>query len=251
MDGKSLRNAAKRDVIASRASDAPGWLSARLPIGAPRRIRRGVSRGAAAIQPRVHHFCSPQWPRYQPVRLEHQKGAGHRGPAQPHPAPTPRNFEVAPTGDCPGMGHCDSSAQLGRHGEFFGADERTAEDAARCQRAGTDAGTDQAEPDESPGSIGRSARGFLLASAPLHCVSFAILWRRLQISSLLLELRVSKPSRAMAPAAARAGSQAARALPAIYARADSIRCRKPSKMPRIRVRARLAGRSRRARGVRQ
>src|SRR5271170_6060605 len=94
-----------------------------MPRGAPRRIRRRLPRRPAPVEPRVHHFHSPQWPRYQPVWLEHQESAGRRGPAQPHPATAARNFEIAPTGDCPGIGHRDSPAQLGGHGGLFGAQQ--------------------------------------------------------------------------------------------------------------------------------
>jgi uncharacterized protein len=53
--------------------------------------------------------------------MEHQKGAGQRGAAQPDPAPPTRNSEIAPTGDRPGMGHRDTSAQLGGHSGIFDA----------------------------------------------------------------------------------------------------------------------------------
>jgi uncharacterized protein len=62
-----------------------------------------------------------------PFWLEHQEGSRNRGSAQPHPASVTGNRSVASTGDRPRMGHRDSSAQLGRHGQVFDPGAGTAE----------------------------------------------------------------------------------------------------------------------------
>jgi putative membrane protein insertion efficiency factor len=62
--------------------------------------------------------------------MEHQKGAGKRGPAQPNPAAPARNSEIASRGDSSGMGHCHTPAQLGGDGAVPGAGGRAFEAAA-------------------------------------------------------------------------------------------------------------------------
>jgi uncharacterized protein len=69
--------------------------------------------------------------------MEHQEGAGKRGPAQPNPAPPPRNSEIASRGDSPGMGHCHTPAQLGGDGAVLGAEGRAFE-AAAARRTGAE-----------------------------------------------------------------------------------------------------------------
>jgi putative membrane protein insertion efficiency factor len=51
--------------------------------------------------------------------MERQEDLGERGKAQSHPAPATRNSANASTGDCPGMGHCHSSAEFGGNDELF------------------------------------------------------------------------------------------------------------------------------------
>jgi putative membrane protein insertion efficiency factor len=97
-----------------------------VPLGSPRRLRRGVSRRPPKIEPGVHNLSSPQWPRSQPLWLEYQKDLGQRRAPQPNPAAASRNCSVAPTGDRSRMGHRHSPTQLGSDGELFRAGGGTA-----------------------------------------------------------------------------------------------------------------------------
>ena len=163
------------------------------------------------------------------------------------------NSEIAPTGDCPGMGHRDSSAQLGSHGGFFGAGAGVAEAASPSSRRLEP--ERQTAPIDGASEIGRgldaAAAGALLYHFPL-----AVLRRGLQVPSIVLELRLWKPSLAMAPRGdCRSRWQATAALPSLhqgrirsgagnYPNTSSI-CRESRMSPSIACRALRVNRSER------
>ena len=79
------------------------------------------------------------------------------------------------------MGHCDSPAQFGRHGELLGHQPGT---------AGPDSARHQSLTGNGPNDVHRTfAASVLLVFLQFYKIFLvAVLWRGLQVSPLLLEL---------------------------------------------------------------